>query len=147
MEQQQIPQDLHKATPFYLLCPLPVLIICSILCLCVCVFFLIPCVCAYIYSFLSDLTCDRSVIEKVAQSALGRSCYCHNLKLFAEVGDCLQPSAWGDSFSPATTKRGNNETPLVISIAPTGSICFDTIAMATERRLCRNKENNIIKKC
>lgn len=91
-----------KQPPFYLPCPLPLLIIYSLLCLCVCVF-LILCVC--IYSSLSDLMCERSVIEKVAQSALGRSCYCHNVKLFAEVGDCLQPSVCGDGVSPATTKR------------------------------------------
>lgn len=63
--------------------------------------------------------------------------------LFAVLGECLQLNAWGGSFSLVISKRGEDKTAFVISIAPTGSICFITTKAKSvlSGKSCRHPEN------
>ncbi len=125
--------------------------LCVCVCVCVCVFILIvfrshslqlrcirSTVCAYVSTRVQDCTEQHFPTSKHANCLLAGM-----QRLFAVLGDCLHLYAWGGSFSLVITERGKDKTAFVISIAPTGSICFITTKAKSvlSGKSCRHPEN------
>lgn len=146
LEQQKIPPGLHTATCFYLLLSLPVLIMYN-LCLCVYVFVLVCLFCLYSSHYCYNVFVPLHVhmSHHVLRLAFNRVFSLSNMQIAAAgIQSCVV-----GLFTPLCMRVhllsgwSKDKTAFVISIAPTGSICFITTKAKSvlSGKSCRHPEN------